>query len=65
MKKTQNLAVEPEVYEKILKSALVLRNQIRTKHRNGLEVTKEEADFVNDFETYSRQVFETIDEQEK
>lgn len=62
--KSQNLTVEPDVYEGMLKSSLILRNQIRNKHEKGLEVTKEEANFVNDFEKYSKQVFEAIEEQE-
>lgn len=62
--KTQKLAVIPDVYEEMLKSSLILRNQIRQKHEKGLGITKEEANFVNDFEKYSQQVFEAIDEQE-
>lgn len=56
--------VKSETYGKMLSSSIALRDWIRHKHKHGLTVTKEEADFVNDFEVYVSEVVEIMKSQE-
>lgn len=56
--------VKPEVYNKMLDSAIVLRNYIRSKSESHGEVTEEEANFVNDFEAYCKELVDVLKDQE-
>ena len=44
--------IDASTYEKMLCSSISLRNELRKKHDRGMGLTKEETDFVNNFEPY-------------
>jgi soluble cytochrome b562 len=58
------LQVNSDIYEKMIGSSSSLRQQIREKHKQNFPVSKEEADFVNDFEEYVKEIADVIRKQE-
>lgn len=59
--KILDVDITTETYEKMLRSSIALKNQIRNKHKLVLEVTQEEADFVNNFEDYLKEVLAAVE----
>lgn len=62
--KMSDVDITSETYEKMLRSSIALKNQIRNKYKLVLEVTQEEADFVNDFEDYLKEVLDAVESKE-
>lgn len=54
--KPNDMVVDTVIYNKMLDSSIVLFRFIKEKQQNNMLITKEEADWANDFYDYAKEL---------